>query len=136
MSAGGIQNKYSAGTEASLGTSYTASELKAASTLGGEKIAAQCYLDKLLFTWSSISTAANFSWYLAYDSDGKFPITDPQESIAFKDGKTTSPAVKVNAFDLAGAAYRVTNQGQTIQLIAKVNAGSAKVEAVLLWRER
>lgn len=136
MSSGGIQNKYSAGTEASLGTSYTAIELKADGTLGGQKIASQCYLDKLLFTWSSISTAANFSWYLAYDSDGKFPITDPQESIAFKDGKTTSPAVKVNAFDLAGAAYRVTNQGQTIQLIAKVNAGSAKVEAVLLWRER
>jgi hypothetical protein len=134
MSAGGIQNKYSAGTEASLGTSYTAIELKVDSTLGGEKIAAQCYLDKLLFTWSSISTAANFSWYLAYDSDGKFPITDPQETIAFKDGKTAT--TKVNAFDLAGAAYRVTNQGQTIQLIAKVNAGSAKVEAVLLWRGR
>jgi len=134
MSSGGIQNKYSAGSLSSLGTSYTHVELKADSTLGGMKVASQCYLDKLLFTWKSISTAVNCSWYLAYDSDGEFPITDPQETIAFKDGKTGT--TKVNAFDLAGAAYRHTSQGQTVFLIAKVNAGSANLDAVLLWRGR
>ena len=136
MSSGGIQNKYSAGSLDSLGTSYTAIEIKAGGTLGGENIASQCYLDKLLFTWKSISTAVNFSWYLAYDNGGEYPITDPQEAIAFKDGKTAT--TKVNAFDLAGAAFIQTAKGpaQTLYVVAKVNAGSANVEAFLLWRGR
>ena len=134
MSSGGIQNKYSAGSIASLATSYTNVELKDDGTLGGKKIASQCYLDKILFTWKSISTAVNFSWYLAYDSAGEYPIADPQETITFKDGKTGT--TKVNAFDLAGAAYRYTEQGQSIHLIAKVDAGTVNVDAVLLWRGR
>ena len=134
MSAGGIQNKYSAGSLSSLGTSYTHVELKADSTLGGMKIASQCYLDKLLFTWKSISTAANFTFYLAYDSAGEFPITDPQEAVVFKTGKTAT--TKVNAADLAGAAYTQTKQGSSIFLIAKVDAGSCTAEVVLVWRGR
>ena len=134
MSAGGIQNKYSAGTQASLGTSYTAIELTSDGTLGGQAVASQCYLDKIFFTWKSIVTAANFSWYLAYDSGGEYPITDPQETVTFKDGKTSG--TKVNAADLAGAAYRFTDQGSTIYLIAKVDAGTVTAEAVLVWRGR
>lgn len=134
MSAGGIQNKYSAGSVDDLDTSYTAIELGADGTLGGRKIDAQCYLDKILFKWSAITTAASFSWYLAYDSAGEYAITDPQEAVSFKDSKAVG--VKVNAADLAGAAYRHTNQGQTIYLIAKVDAGDADLDAVLLWRGR
>lgn len=134
MSAGGIQNKYSAGRQTSLGTAYTAIELTENATLGGKAIASQCYLDKIFFTWKSISTAANFSWYLAYDSAGEYPITDPQEAVTFKAGKTGT--TKVNAADLAGAAYRFTTQGSTIYLIAKVDAGSCTAEVVLVWRGR
>jgi|TARA_R100000455_G_C6265843_1_gene121105 hypothetical protein len=134
MSSGGIQNKYSAGRQTSLGTAFTAIELGADATLGGQAIAAQCYLDKIFFTWKSISTAANFTWYLAYDSGGEFPITDPQEAVTFKTGKTGT--TKVNAADLAGAAYVSTNQGTSIHLIAKVDAGSCTAEVVLVWRGR
>lgn len=134
MSAGGIQNKYSAGRQTSLGTAYTAIELGADATLGGQAVAAQCYLDKIFFTWKSIVTAANFSWYLAYDSGGEYPITDPQETVTFKTGKTGT--TKVNAADLAGCSYRVTEQGQTIYLIAKVDAGTVTAEVVLVWRGR
>lgn len=134
MSAGGIQNKYSAGRQTSLGTAFTAIELGADATLGGQKIASQCYLDKIFFTWKSISTAANFTFYLAYDSAGEFPITDPQEAVVFKTGKTAT--TKVNAADLAGAAYTQTKQGSSIFLIAKVDAGSCTAEVVLVWRGR
>ena len=134
MSSGGIQNKYSAGSVVGLGTSYTAVALGIDVTLGGQAVDAQCYLDKLLFSWSSIVTGVSFSWYLAYDVAGKYPITDPQEAVTMKTGLTGT--FKVNAADLAGASYRATTQGRFPFLIAKVNAGSASLGAVLLWRAR
>ncbi len=134
MAAGGIQNSYSASAGNSIGTAFSAVELNGASALGGKHIGSQCFLDKILFTWKSISTAANFTWYLAYDSGGEYPITDPQEAVVFKVGKTGT--TKVNAADLAGCAYRYTNSGSTIYLIAKVDAGTAAADITLLWRAR
>ena len=134
MSSGGIQNKYSAGSVTGLGNAYTAVALAADATLGGQVVAAQCYLDKLLFSWDTIATGVSFSWYLAYDAAGKFPITDPQEAVTMKTGLTAT--FKVNAADLAGASYRATTQGNYPYLIAKVNAGSATLGVVLLWRAR
>lgn len=137
--AANIRNKRSVGSSTGVGTSYTAVELGELNGFGGSvALESQAYLDKLLLSFSNIATATSFDWYLAWDSAGQYPITDPSESNGFKDGLTAG--VKVRAANLFGARYtdlRVgSNHYKSVYLIIKGDAGTFDVEAVLLWGTR
>ena len=82
------------------------------------------HIENLDMYVSSISGAANVTWYLSIDAAGNYPINTPQENKVWKDTKVSGRKALCEA---VARTICKCDRGSGLYLHTKLDAGTAKL---------